>query len=276
MTCVGLATGCPSGVVLGLYQEGPSGDAGALDAGALDSGAFDSGALDSGVDLSVSVSGSWVVEVDAGFTLDVFVENVGTAPSLDTRLDLGWSGVRLLGSNRCVAAGGGAQCDLGVLAGGASARVASPLDFGTTPQWFDVSTRASSSSLDVNRGNDYVVFPVALTPIGTTVVPLTGERSLAVTLCVGLAVRAFSDCDGGTQSGGTTLLHPDGGIEDPRGAHGYWGRSAHGRNVAWRVLPAGPRGASFTGASVSSQCFEGLYDDGSGALVSGAWRGCLP
>lgn len=73
----------------------------------------------------------------------------------------------------------------------------------------------------------------------------------------------FSRCMAGRIQTGQVLVHADGG-EDPSGV---WGQSAQQRNVAWWYV-----NRSFVGGSVG---FEGPFDDGSGAMTSGAWRGCL-
>lgn len=273
ITLAGAFSACDTEVVLGLFREVVIADAGVVDDGGTASGSQDAGTPD----LTMVNSGLWLVETGTDYVVDLTLRNSGSGPALDTSIDLGWPmDSTFVSSPDCAANVLSARCGVGVVAAQSTKRVASTLNLGPSPHWLEISVRAFSASVDQNPADNYLVVPVALTPAGLMPVALTGERSFTVQSCFDRTITSFSRCMAGRIQTGQVLLHADGGVEDPAGVFGFWGQSTHQRNVAWRYLNRdGTRGASFVGGSVSATCFEGVFDDSSGAVTSGAWRGCL-
>lgn len=268
----GALSACDTEVVLGLFREVVA------DGGVVDDGGTSSGAQDAGTpDLTLTNDGLWLLQTGTDYVVDLTLRNSGSAAALDSSIDLGWPmDSTFVSSPDCVANVLSARCSVGAVTAQTSKRVSSRLNLGPAPHWLELSARAVSSSIDQNPADNSVVIPVALTPAGAMPVALTGERSFTLESCFDRTVTAFSRCMAGRIQLGQVLLHADGGVEDPTGAFGFWGQSTHQRNVAWRyVARDGTRGASFVGGSVSATCFEGVFDDNSGAVTSGAWRGCL-
>lgn len=268
----GALSACDTEVVLGLFHQL------AADAGDVDGGRTAFGSQDAGTpDLVLVNAGGWLLEAGTDYVVDVTVTNPGLAAALDTSVDLGWPmETTFVSSAGCVANPPTARCAIGVLSPQASRRVTTTLNLGAAPHWLEISARAFSTSLDQNPADNYLVLPVALTPTGTVPVALSGERSFSVQSCFDPTITSFSRCVVGRIQTGQVLLHADGGVEDATGVFGFWSQSTHHRNVAWRYVNRdGTRGASFVGGSVSATCFEGVFDDSSGAVTSGAWRGCL-
>lgn len=269
ITLTGALSACDTEVVLGLFRA-------AVDAGAVDDGGTAFGSQDAGTpDLRLGSNGPWLFEV-GDFAVDLSVGNPGSGTALETSVDLAWPmEVAFVSSSDCVAGAVTARCSVGALAPQATRRLTSTLSL-TSPRWLELTARAFSSSLDQTPADNYLSVSFAITPVGTMSVALAGERSFTLQSCFDRAVTTFSGCGAGSVQTGRVLLHTDGGVEDPTGVFGFWSQSSHQRNVAWRFVNRdGTRGASFVGGSVSATCFEGVFDDSSGAVTSGAWRGCL-
>ena len=279
---VAALSSCRSDVVIAIYDElvetpDAGNDAGASDAGTPDAGAPDAG-VDAGLaDLALSLSGLQVIEVDAGpslFVLSAF--NSGNSDALDCSVTLGLpTGVTVAPPPHCTATATTLTCDGGTVAAGATALTSAPLRFTLSPRWFDLAGQVSSSSPELTGTNNQATQVVAVTPAGVMPIVIAGDRLMTLTFCSGTNITAFSQCVSGSQLTEIITLFSDGGIADDIGYPGFWGQSAHQRNLAFRFDDGTTRGASYSGGSVSAVCFEGVFDNFAGVANSGAWRGCL-
>lgn len=273
---VSSVSACRSDVVVGIFNDPLVTDAGPADAGDVDAGVRDAGP--NAVDLALTVRVLWVTEVDAGpAAFDVTLQNAGSVPASDVRLDLSWTtSIRLISSPDCLPSGVGGSCELGLFEAGASRRLQAEVALGDTPLWFPIGTRAVTSSEEPNRDNNYAPFAVALTQAGVTIVPIDGERAMTFELCPRPEATTFALCPQGLAMPISVAFHADGGIEDTIPMRGFWGQSPHRRNVAFRFMnPDGTVGTSFVGGSIGPGCFEGTFENGFGGAIAGSWRGCL-
>ena len=289
---LGALSACETQVVVGRFRDAIVSDGGAPDAGSLDAavveppdaatadaGVVDAGVVDAGhADLSLAITSAWATEVDGGpFPIEVTLQNLGRTPALDVAVDVAWPAeVSFVASADCTPQMLQHHCVVAQLDPAQTVRFLATVDLGAVPQIFDLSARSVSSSPERDTANNYATFTIALTPAGTSVAPISGERVLTISACNDPAATTFSRCTVANTRAAVALIHADGGIDDTQGARGAWWQGVTQRNLAWRYLDSsGFRGSSFIGGSVSAQCFEGVFDEGNGPTISGAWRGCL-
>lgn len=262
-------------MVIAIYDElTVTPDAGS-DAGEI---ATDAGAIDAGpADVVLSLSGLQVLEADAGPSLFALrVLNAGGSDALSTTVTLGLpGGVSATALSGCTATATTLTCDAGTVTSRAAVLSSPSLTFELSPRWFELAGQVTTSSPELSTANNQATRAVAVTPPGLMPIIITGDRLLTVTFCTGTNISVFSQCVSGSQLTEVISLFADGGVLDDTFFPGFWGQSAHQRNLAFRFDDGTTRGASYSGGSVSTLCFEGVFDDFAGVANSGAWRGCL-
>lgn len=263
-------------------------DAGAADAGAPDAGAVDAGAVDAGLDGGGTDAGSGFVDLTPFFSGAVAVErgdltvlvigarNLGTAVSPDASVAVTIpTGLSFRSGAACVSVDPQrADCLLGDVPAGGVATASLTLAADAGLGWRNVRAQLRAP-LDVSDANDVELFPLAITGVGTVVVPVSAPRLALLEGCIGTNLVSFSQCTPGALITSLVVFSADGGCAPEDGGYeGAWGQAAHRRNIGFRFFEGPFLGRQYAGAATTTSCFEGVGDV-SGLFNTAAFRLCL-
>ena len=277
----------------GGANDGGSLDGGSVDAGpgdgGSDGGQADAGTLDAGPNLTATLTGEWVLQVDAGpqqWRLEV--GNAGSSDVSAPVVLLSFAPAVSISGPGCSDAGplndGGPsmRCLVGPLAAGAMVPVALTVEVrSSNQQLYAVTAEVLAAPGEATLDDNLDRHPIALTPVAASSIAINAPRVMAASLCAGTNIFSFAQCVPGSRLNERFLLEADGGFHDvdagmPAGTGwlGRWALGAGGTNIVLMepdsVIPYG-----WVGATVSTTCFEGVIQTGAGRPYAGAWRGCL-
>ena len=286
-----------------IAPDGGGNDAGSLDAGPNDGGTggglvdagqvdggSDAGLVDAGPNLTATLSGEWVLQVDAGpqqWRLDV--GNVGSSAVNAPVVLLSFVPAVSISGAGCSDAGplsdGGPsmRCALGPLAPGANVPVPLTVEvLSSTLQYYPVTAEVLPAPGETALSDNLDRHPLALTPAATSSISVNAPRVMAASLCAGTNIFSFAQCVPGSRINDSFALLLDGGfygvdagMGPGTGWLGRWALGAGGTNIVFMPPESAAPPYGWVGASVSSTCFEGVIQTGSGRAYGGAWRGCL-
>lgn len=264
-------------------------DAGEVDSGVADSGAVDAGDVDAGFDggtdagidagppdLSLEFSGAVAVESGDLTVLTVHARNIGGRVARDAGVIVTIPlGLSFSSSTDCTPATPQAiGCALGDVVSGGVATADFTLTADAGLGWRSLRGQVLSED-DSADANDVLDYPMAVTNVGTLVLPIVAPRLARLDACFGTNIMSYSQCTPGSLLSGYIFLYPDGGAEPADGGYsGAWGQAAHQRNVGFRFFVGPMTGRQYTGASVIPNCFDGVSDIGT-VFYAGAFRLCL-